>query len=95
MLMRTSRRDVLRLGAALAVPALARYAWADTWPNRPLRAVIPFSAGSTVDIIGRIAMAPLSAALGQRIVIENRAAAQAAPSAPLPSRTQNRMATRC
>ena len=92
--MRTSRRDILRLGAALALPALARPARADTWPNRPLRVVIPFSAGSTVDIIGRIVMDPLSAALRQPIVIEI-AAAQAAPSAPLPSRNQNRMATRC
>jgi tripartite-type tricarboxylate transporter receptor subunit TctC len=75
MLMRTTRRDVLRLGAALALPALARPARADAWPNRPLRAVIPFSAGSTVDIIGRIAMDPLSAALGQPIVIENRGGA--------------------
>ena len=73
--MRATRRDVLRLGAALALPALARPAHADTWPNRPLRVVIPFSVGSTVDIIGRNAMAPLSAALGQPIVIENRGGA--------------------
>jgi tripartite-type tricarboxylate transporter receptor subunit TctC len=75
MLMRATRRDVLRLGAALALPALSRRARADTWPNRPLRVVIPFSAGSTVDIIGRIAMDPLSAALGQPIVVENRGGA--------------------
>ena len=75
MLMRITRRDVLRMGPALALPALTRPARADAWPNRPLRAVIPFSAGSTVDIIGRIAMDPLSAALGQPIVIENRGGA--------------------
>ncbi len=73
--MRATRRDVLRVGAALALPALRRTARADVWPNRPLRAVIPFSAGSTVDIIGRIVMDPLSAQLGQPIIIENRGGA--------------------
>lgn len=73
--MRATRRDILRFGAVLALPAQSRRARADTWPTHPLRAVIPFSAGSTVDIIGRIVMDPLSAALGQPIVIENRGGA--------------------
>jgi tripartite-type tricarboxylate transporter receptor subunit TctC len=74
--MPTSRRTVLRLSAAaLAAPALSRLARAETWPSRPIRAMIPFSAGSTIDIIGRIVMEPLSAQLGQPIVIENRGGA--------------------
>jgi tripartite-type tricarboxylate transporter receptor subunit TctC len=72
----TSRRNFIRLaGAALAMPALARGASAQAWPSRPIRAVIPFSAGSTVDIVGRLVLEPLSAQLGQPIVVENRGGA--------------------
>jgi len=74
--MSTTRRTILRLSAAaLAAPALSRGARADAWPSRPIRAVVPFTAGSTIDIIGRIVMEPLSAQLGQPIVIENRGGA--------------------
>jgi tripartite-type tricarboxylate transporter receptor subunit TctC len=74
--MPTTRRTLLRFSTgALAAAALPRHARADAWPNRPLRVIIPFSAGSTVDIIGRIVMEPLSAQLGQPIVIENRGGA--------------------
>lgn len=72
----TSRRHFLRLSAAaLAMPALPRLSLADTWPSRPIKAIIPFTAGSTVDIVGRIVLDPLSAALGQPIVVENRGGA--------------------
>jgi tripartite-type tricarboxylate transporter receptor subunit TctC len=65
-----TRRKFLRLSAAaLATPALARRAAADTWPSRPIKVVIPFSAGSTVDIVGRIVLDPLSNQLGQPIVV--------------------------
>jgi tripartite-type tricarboxylate transporter receptor subunit TctC len=71
-----TRRHVLRLaGGALAMPALVRGAMAQAWPNRPIRAMIPFSAGSTVDIVGRIVLEQLSTALGQSIVVENRGGA--------------------
>ena len=74
--MSSTRRDWLRLaGAALAVPALPRVAHADRWPTRPIRAVIPFTAGATVDIVGRIVLDPLSSQLGQPIVVENRGGA--------------------
>ena len=55
---------------AASVPAAAQ-----TWPTRPIRAIIPFSAGSTTDIIPRIVFDQLSADLGQTIVIENRGGA--------------------
>lgn len=74
--MSKTRRNVLRLSAAaLAGTALPRRGRADAWPSRALRAVIPFSAGSTVDIIGRIVLEPLAAQLGQPIVVENRGGA--------------------
>src|SRR4051812_39516917 len=72
----TTRRNVLKLAAsALAAPAIARVASAQAWPGKPIRAMVPFSAGSTVDIVGRIVLEPLSAQLGQPIVIENRGGA--------------------
>jgi tripartite-type tricarboxylate transporter receptor subunit TctC len=72
----TTRRNFLRLSAAaLATPALSRVVRAQAWPAKPIRAMIPFSAGSTVDIIGRIVLEPLAAQIGQPIVIENRGGA--------------------
>jgi tripartite-type tricarboxylate transporter receptor subunit TctC len=72
----TSRRRFLHLaGAALVLPALAPRARAQAWPTRPIKAVIPFSAGSTIDVVGRIVLDPLGAALGQTIVVENRGGA--------------------
>jgi tripartite-type tricarboxylate transporter receptor subunit TctC len=74
--MSKTRRNVLRFSAAaLAAAALPRQGRADTWPNRPLRVVIPFTAGSTIDIIGRIVLEPLAAQLGQPIIVENRGGA--------------------
>jgi tripartite-type tricarboxylate transporter receptor subunit TctC len=73
----TTRRDFLRLAStALAMPALPRLASAQDWPKaRQIRAMVPFAAGSTLDIIGRIVMDPVSKALGQTIVIDNRGGA--------------------
>ncbi len=73
--MTTRRRFLLVSGAALATPVLPRLASAQQWPSRQIRAVVPFSAGSTSDIIGRIVLEALSAALGQPIVVENRGGA--------------------
>jgi tripartite-type tricarboxylate transporter receptor subunit TctC len=72
----TTRRRFLRLAAAAAaIPALPRAAGAQAWPARPIRAMIPFSAGSTIDIVGRLVLEPLSTQLGQTIVVENRGGA--------------------
>jgi tripartite-type tricarboxylate transporter receptor subunit TctC len=72
----TTRRKLLLLSvAALATPVLPGLAAAQQWPSKPIRAIVPFGAGSTIDIIGRIVLEPLSAALGQPIVVENRGGA--------------------
>ena len=72
----TTRRDFLRLaGTAFATPALPGLARAQSWPGKPIRAMIPFSAGSSLDIVGRIVLDPVSIGLGQPIVIENRGGA--------------------
>ena len=61
--------------AALATPAISKFAFAQAWPSRTIKAVIPFTAGSTVDIVGRIVLEPLGTQLGQPIVVENRGGA--------------------
>jgi tripartite-type tricarboxylate transporter receptor subunit TctC len=73
--MTTRRRFLSIAGAALASPALSRFASAQSWPTRPIRAMIPFTAGSTVDIVGRIVLDTLSNQLGQPIIVENRGGA--------------------
>lgn len=57
-------------GAAAALPAALRAQPA--WPSRPIRLVVNFAPGSSPDVIGRAIAAPLSAALGQSVVVENR-----------------------
>jgi tripartite-type tricarboxylate transporter receptor subunit TctC len=54
---------------------LPRFARAQQWPSKTIRAIVPFGPGSTIDVIGRIVVDPLSAALGQPIVVENRGGA--------------------
>ncbi len=73
----TTRRGFVQAAiAGLATPALSKFAAADdAWPSRPIRALIPFSAGSSVDIVGRIVLAPLAQRLGQAVVVENRGGA--------------------
>jgi tripartite-type tricarboxylate transporter receptor subunit TctC len=72
----TTRRRFLNIaGAAVASSALPRFAVAQGWPTRPIKAMIPFTAGSTLDIIGRIVLDTLSSQLGQPIIVENRGGA--------------------
>src|ERR1700754_4617787 len=72
----TTRRTFLTMSAAaLAAPALPRVAAAQAYPTRQIRAMVPFAAGSSLDIVRRIVMDPLSRQLGQTIGIENRGGA--------------------
>ncbi len=50
-------------------------AWAEVWPERPIRTVIPFGAGSATDVIPRIVFERMASQLGQPIVVENRGGA--------------------
>ena len=48
---------------------------AQTWPSKPIHAVVPFTAGSATDIVARAVFEPLSRELGQSIIVENRTGA--------------------
>jgi tripartite-type tricarboxylate transporter receptor subunit TctC len=71
--MKLPRRKFLHLAAgAAALPAVARLAWAQTYPTRPVRIVVGLTAGSASDIVARLVGQWLSERLGQPFVIENR-----------------------
>ena len=69
--MTLSRRSLLAL-AGTPLLASARSASAQTWPDRPVRVIVGFPAGGSVDIFVRIVAQSLSEQLGQPFVIENR-----------------------
>jgi tripartite-type tricarboxylate transporter receptor subunit TctC len=60
---------LLTVALLLAAPAWAQY------PNRPIRIVVPFLAGSATDVVTRIIGQSVSAAMGQPVVVDNRAGA--------------------
>ena len=60
------------LTAAIALVVMAAPASAQSFPNRPIRLVVPFTPGSSTDITARAVGERLSAALGQPVVVENR-----------------------
>lgn len=69
-----SRR--LAIAAAIALTCGVSSVWAQTaWPSRPLKMVVGFPAGSSPDLTARLLAEPLSQALGQPVIVENRAGA--------------------
>ena len=62
--------------AAVALIAMANVGvWAQDWPNRPVRVVVPFAAGGSTDVAARLVADYLSRSLGQQVFIENRTGA--------------------
>ncbi len=71
--MKLPRRKFLHLAAGAAgLPAISRFAWAQTYPSRPVRIIVGFPAGGSTDIIARLMGQSLSERLGQPFIIENR-----------------------
>ena len=71
--MKLPRRQFLHLAAgAAALPVMSRMSWAQTYPSRPVRIIVPFPAGQATDSIARLLGQSLSERLGQAVVIENR-----------------------
>ncbi len=61
--------------AALSAMGLVSPAWSQAWPSKPIRVVVNFPPGGAADQIARAVGAPLSEALGQPVVVENRGGA--------------------
>src|SRR5262249_29841324 len=71
--MNLPRRRFLHLAAGVvALPSIARIAWAQTYPTRPVRLIVGFTPGGPTDIAARLIGQWLSERLGQPFVIENR-----------------------
>jgi tripartite-type tricarboxylate transporter receptor subunit TctC len=71
--MKFPRRQFLHLAAgAAAFPAVSRFAWAQTYPTRPVRIIVGFPPGGVVDTLARLMGQWLSERLGQAFIVENR-----------------------
>jgi tripartite-type tricarboxylate transporter receptor subunit TctC len=71
--MKLPRRDFLHLAAGAAVlPVMPRLTWAQAYPSRPVRIIVPFAPAGNIDLIARLIGQWLSERLGQSFVIENR-----------------------
>jgi tripartite-type tricarboxylate transporter receptor subunit TctC len=74
--MKLPRRKFLHLAASAAtLPAVSRFAFAQSYPTRPVHWIVSFAAGGANDIVARIVGQYLSDHLGQQFIIENRSGA--------------------
>jgi len=71
--MSLTRRSLLIAGTvAGCLPAAGQALAADAWPSKPIKLVVPYPPGGSSDIIARSISQPLSAALGQSVIVENK-----------------------
>ena len=71
--MKLPRRRFLHLAAgAAALPAVSRFAWAQAYPTRPVRLIVPIAPAGGGDILARLIGQWLSDRLGQQFIIDNR-----------------------
>ena len=66
------RRTLLQSSLAAAAASLAGPAFAQAWPARPIKLVVPFPPGTSPDFIARLIAEPLAHALSQTVIVDNR-----------------------
>src|SRR5215468_636894 len=70
--MKLPRRNFLHLAAgAAALPAVSRFAWAQAYPTRPVRVIVPYAPGGPTDIFARLIAQKLSEHFGKQFYVEN------------------------
>jgi tripartite-type tricarboxylate transporter receptor subunit TctC len=78
-MLRIGRRDFIKGASGLAVAeglsALNAPAFADTWPTKPVRIIVPLAAGGAIDYVARQCAQVMSPVLGQQVYVENRTGA--------------------
>jgi tripartite-type tricarboxylate transporter receptor subunit TctC len=72
--MKIDRRAVLTT-VSMALAACSTGAWAQGYPNKPVRLVVPFAPGGTTDIVARVVAEKIAGPLGQTMIVENKAGA--------------------
>ena len=86
------RRQFLHLAAgAAALPTASRFAWAQAYPSRPVRMIVPFPPAGSSDILARLIGPWLSDRLGQPFVIDNRPGAATNIGTEVVVRTSRRL----
>jgi tripartite-type tricarboxylate transporter receptor subunit TctC len=74
--MRIPRRQFLQLAAgAASLPAISRFAWAQTFPTRPITMIVPGVAGAGTDTLARIMAERMRRPLGRPVIVENASGA--------------------
>eukprot|EP01031_Cornospumella_fuschlensis_P043613 gene43613-biopygen34794 len=73
--MMIQRRGLLAASTLLATPALGQGVGQGAWPNRPVRVIVAFPPGGSLDVMTRLACEVMTQRLGQSFVVENRSGA--------------------
>ena len=93
--MHVTRRMLLAGATATAASALAQPARAQQWPTRAVNVAVPYSAGGTTDLFGRIFAQAMQEKYGKPFVVENRAGAGGTVGAAFAAEPRPMMARRC
>jgi tripartite-type tricarboxylate transporter receptor subunit TctC len=67
------RRDWISVAGLAATVLASGSVWAQAYPNKPIKLQVPFAPGGTTDIVARVISESLGKALGQNVIVENKA----------------------